>query len=147
MTKSQAAIPRVVLIYGLLGVTPFWTLAAAARLAPDWTEVLSAVVGVYAALILSFLGGARWGMAVQAPAPNPVVVGLAMTPTLAGLTLIALAHGNPRPQLLGLAAALAWSCAWDLRARALPAWYGRLRVLLTFGAVGGLVAGALIPQG
>ena len=68
MTRPQAAIPRIVLIYGLLGVAPFWTLAAAARLAPDWTGVLSATVGVYAALILPFLGGARWGMAVQAPA-------------------------------------------------------------------------------
>ncbi len=144
LSGPHVATPRVVLIYGLFGVVPFWSLAAVIVLAPNWSGVAAAVVSVYAALILSFLGGARWGLAIRAGAPDPVVIGLAMTPTLAGLAVISLAHGNPRVQLLALAGALTLSWAWDARGRDLPSWYGRLRSLLTAGAVAGLCVGALM---
>jgi hypothetical protein len=86
-------------------------------------------------------------LAVRAAAPDPVVIGMAMTPTLAGLAIVWLAHGRPRLQLLALGAALALSWAWDVRARDLPLWYGRLRTLLTAGAVGGLCIGAMMLRG
>lgn len=70
-----------------------------------------------------------------------------MTPTLADLAVISLAHGRPQPQLLALAVASTLSWAWDVRARDLPLWYGRLRTLLTVGAVSGLCAGALMLPG
>jgi hypothetical protein len=97
----------------------------------------------YAALILSFLGGARWGLIVRDASPNPVVVGLAMTPTLAALAGLVFAHGEVRLQLLAFAAALIMSWAWDVSAKDLPSWYGRFRTALTLGAVGGLCVGAL----
>ena len=146
MTGRPTA-PRAVLAYGLLGVIPFWSVAIAARLAPDWTGVAAAIEAVYAAMILSFLGGARWGLAVRDASPNPVVVGLAMTPTLVGLAILVLTHGEMRVQCLALAAALTLSWAWDVGARDLPAWYGRFRNVLTLGAVGGLCVGAMqVPR-
>jgi hypothetical protein len=33
---------------------------------------------------------------------------------------------------------------WDVRSRRLPGWYPRLRVLLTLGAVAGLIAMAIV---
>ena len=66
-----------------------------------------------------------------------------MTPTLAGLAVLAFAHGQMRLQLFALAALLALSWAWDVAARDLPPWYARLRSILTLGAVGGLSVGAL----
>ena len=147
MTAQTDLTPRAVLAYGALGIIPFWSLPAAAILAPAWAAISAAVVAAYAALILSFLGGARWGLAVKDASPNPVVVGLAMTPTLAGLAVLVFAHGEMRLQLLALAAALTLSWAWDFRANGLPPLYARLRTGLTLGGVGGLCVGVMwVPQ-
>ncbi len=143
MTERMDPTPRAVLAYGVLGIIPFWSLPAAIRLAPVWAGFTAAGVAAYAALILSFLGGARWGLALQDASPNPVVVGLAMTPTLAGLAVLVFAQGEMRLQLLALAAALMLSWAWDFSAKGLPPWYARLRTGLTLGGVGGSCLGAL----
>ena len=82
MTGPARPTPRVILTYGVLGIIPFWSLAVASVLAPNWVSVATMIEAVYAALILSFLGGARWGMAIREVSPNPMIVGLAMTPTL-----------------------------------------------------------------
>ena len=147
MTGRTESTPRAVLVYGLLGIIPFWSLPVATMLAPAWTGISAAIEAVYAALILSFLGGARWGLAVREASPDPMVVGLAMTPTLAGLGVLVFTHGEVRLQLLALAAALTLSWAWDFSAKDLPPWYGRFRTVLTLGAVGGLCVGAMqCPQ-
>jgi len=147
MTGRADSTPRAVLVFGLLGIIPFWSLPAAILLAPAWAGIFAAVEAVYAALILSFLGGARWGLAVRDSSSNPVVVGLAMTPTLAGLAVLVLTHGAVRLQLFSLAVALTVSWAWDLSAKGLPPWYGKLRSLLTVGAVCGLCVGVLqVPR-
>jgi hypothetical protein len=143
MTARTDSVPPAVLAYGVLGIAPFWSLPVVTLLAPNYTGVAGAIEAVYAALILSFLGGARWGLALQHAAPNPVTVGLAMTPTLAGLAALVFIHGQVRMQLFVLAGALMLSWAWDLCARGLPPWYGRLRSGLTLGAVCGLCVGAL----
>lgn len=143
MTDHTHSSPSGVWAYGLWGIVPFWSLPLAVLLAPSWTSVAAAIALLYAALILSFLGGARWGLAVSDPSPKSVVVGLAMTPTLAGLAVLVLMHGHVRLQLLALAAALTLSWVWDVTAKGLPSWYGRHRTWLTLGAVGGLCLGAL----
>lgn len=132
-------IPPVVLIYGVLGWIPFLAPPLAGWLIPDLRPLALDILSHYGALILSFLGGARWGLAVGKPEPSARVVSLAMLPTLVGLGLLLL---PPFPRLLGLAAALGILCLWDLRGAGLPAWYGRLRVILTVGAVAGLLFGA-----
>lgn len=143
MTRLMDGAPRAVLVYGVLGVLPFWSLPLAVLAAPAWTGLAAAVEALYAALVLSFLGGARWGPEVIDLAPDPRVVGLAMTPTLAGFAILGVVHGQPRLQLVALAAALALSWVWDLNAKGLPLWYRRLRTGLTLGAVGGLCVGVL----
>ena len=147
MTSRPGCTPPTVLIFGLLGIIPFWSVLATTLLEPAWVGISVAVEAVYAALILSFLGGARWGLAVREPSPNLIVVGLAMTPTLAGLAILTFTHGLARPQLLALAAALTLCWVWDGRAKDLPPWYRRFRSLLTLGAVSGLcVSVMLVPQ-
>ena len=147
MTGRTDPSPPAVLAFGLLGIIPFWALLGSSLLAPNWAGVAAAVEAAYAALILSFLGGARWGMAVRDTSPNPMVSGLAMTPTLAGLAVLVFTHGDMRGQLLALAAALALSWAWDFTAKDLPTWYGRFRTVLTLCAIGGLCIGAMqVPQ-
>lgn len=140
---SPPRIPRAVLAYGLLGLLPFLACPLAVALAPGLRGAAAVLLAGYAALILSFLGGARWGLAVREAAPRPEVVGLAMLPTLAGLALLTLTGVAPRLQFLGLAAALLGVCAWDIRSAGLPGWYAPLRTILTAGAVAGLAAGAV----
>lgn len=135
-------MPRVVLIYGLLGVIPFAAPALCGALWPACKPLMLLILTLYAALILSFLGGARWGLTVAASRPDPLTVSLAMLPTLVALALLVLL--TPTQACLGLAAALLLHWLWDIASSGLPAWYPRLRTILTAGAVAGLLAGAAI---
>jgi hypothetical protein len=47
-------------------------------------------------------------------------------------------------QFLALAGALALHLVWDARSAGLPGWYGRLRVVLTTGAISALLAQAAL---
>ncbi len=139
---SDPPIPRAVLVFGLLGLLPF-LLPLIGLWQPDMAPVLGSIALLYAALILSFLGGARWGMAIVPATPAAITISLAMLPTLAALGVLILFHGLVFWQLLAMAGLLIVQLAWDLLGASLPGWYPRLRILLTSGAVLGLVAGAL----
>ncbi|MFZ4690595.1 MAG: DUF3429 domain-containing protein [Polymorphobacter sp.] len=137
-------IPGVVLVYGVLGLVPFLAPPLLGAFSPAHAEVLGLVALGYGALILSFLGGARWGIEALRPAPGVATVSLAMLPTLAGFALL-LAPGLSRPtQLAAMAVLLVLHFGWDVRSAGLPGWYPRLRALLTVGAVAGLTAMALV---
>lgn len=138
MTGLRGGPSRAVLTCGLLGVVPFWSVPIARLVAPAWAGAMLVAETLYAALILSFLGGARWALAVRKDPPVASTVGLSMAPTLAGLATLILLNGHPRVQLLALAAALALAWAWDLSLASMPPWYGRFRTVLTLGAVGGV---------
>ena len=102
---------------------------------------------LYAAIILSFMGGARWGVAMMADgrrsgAPFSGFLA-AVTPALAAWAMVVpealLPFASPASvRFAVLIAAFAGLLAEDLRAvRAgeAPDWYGRLRVRLTLGVV------------
>jgi hypothetical protein len=137
---AGARMPGVVLGYGLLGLVPFLAPPLVGAVMPAAKPMAASILALYAALILSFLGGARWGLAIGRPVPDPLVVSLAMLPTLAALALLL----APEPiRLPGLAAGLALHWLWDLPSASPPAWYPALRSILTAGAVVGLLAGTL----
>ena len=99
-------IPRSVLAYGLLGLIPFLAPPLLTAAVPAHGGFLALIALAYGALILSFLGGARWGLAVANPAPGVGTITVSMLPTLAGLALL-LAPAVPRPlQLLVMAGLL-----------------------------------------
>ena len=135
--------PRVVLIYGVMGLTGFLGPPLAGLLASDHRDLALRLLIAYAALILSFLGGARWGLAVARPEPSPLTVSLAMLPTLFALGLMMLPATLQSWQIGGLILGLILHWLWDIRAKGLPDWYPGLRTLLSGGAVAGLIAGAL----
>lgn len=137
-------IPAPALILGLAGLIPFLAAAAAQwlalpLLAPE-TGLRLAVV--YGAIILSFLGGIRWGTAI-----GPYDTGrqglefpASVLGSLAGL---AAAFLPAIPGLALLIAGFLMQGLWDVMsvdAGRLPAWFGRLRMILTAGAVISLVA-------
>lgn len=137
-------IPRSVLAWGLGGLVPFLGLPLLAASVPGLSGWSDQALGLYAAVILSFLGGARWGRAVSDTAPDPRTIACSMAPSVAAWGLVLLPPDRSGLQLTGLAAALVLHLAWDLRSSGLPGWYPRLRLILTAGAVTGLAAGALV---
>ena len=144
MSPRFRPAPRVVAIYGALGLIPFWAPSVIAWSRPDLAAPMRAALAEYAALILSFLGGARWAFDVARPPPSGIVVTLAMLPTLVGLGLLL----APEPaRLAGLAVALGVIGLWDMTPGDPPEWYPSLRGLLTLGAVGGLLVGSYVFAG
>ena len=135
--------PKVVLIYGVMGLSGFLGPVLAGVLTPGYRDLALRLLIAYAALILSFLGGARWGLTVARPEPSPLTVSLAMLPTLFALGLMMLPATLQSWQIGGLVLGLTLQWLWDIRARGLPDWYPGLRTLLSGGAVAGLIAGAL----
>lgn len=145
--SRSGKIPGAALLLGLTGLLPFFAGAAAQWLAlpllpPDQGLKLAIL---YGAIILSFLGGIRWGTAIgpydsgrQSAEFSASVLG-----SLAGL---AAAFLPPIPALTLLVAGFLLQGLWDVMsvdAGRLPNWFGRLRMILTAGAVVSLVAALL----
>jgi len=132
------------------GLAPFFVCLAIAYGTPDVSALHDAAVKtflVYAALTLSFLGGARWGaeLARSPDAPNLRRMVAAAMPTVVGLA--ALLPQTPLKVALGLlilsgGIQLAWDVAAS-RSGLLPAWNARVRTVMTIA--GTLCSLALWP--
>jgi hypothetical protein len=143
-TVSTVPIPRTVLVYGLFGLIPFAAPPLISLITPAHAEILGLVALVYGALILSFLGGARWGNEVTRPVPRFGVVSLAMLPPICGLALLLATSLDRQAQLTAMAALLGLHFCWDAASTGLPGWYPRLRLLLTAAAIAALLAMAAL---
>lgn len=149
-------VPLPVALLSAAGLLPplmalFVRLAAGAHPESPLPGTIGALGLIYTALILSFLGGIWWGVAVaRVPSAElPPLVGIAVAPTIVALALIGLSLGRPMLAgiLLGLVLMATPLVDRHLRERRLvPPWWMRLRVplsmllgLLTIGL--GLTAG------
>jgi hypothetical protein len=135
-------IPQAALLLGAAGVIPFAALAllialgGAGLIAPEQAE---RILRLYGALILSFMGGAQWGLTTARP-EGPKARGLAVSvlPALFAWAAFLIPTG---PGLLALSAAflaLMLYDLWTVRRGEAPVWYGRLRVGLTLAVVAAL---------
>ncbi|WP_054111387.1 DUF3429 domain-containing protein [Brevundimonas sp. AAP58] len=117
----------------LAGLIPFVGCAALAAWGGPHRELwLFALLG-YAAVILSFLGGTRWGAALASGSPDPVTLALSNAPALvAWAALLPLPLSDPI-RLGVVSAGLASMWLWDRRRP--PAWYPALRTVATIGAL------------
>lgn len=138
---------RAAWVLGLAGLAPF-ALGAIGT----WTPLFgfsqpSAADALcdYAACILSFLGGIRWGADVRrGNEPDGMVLALSVLPSLFGWSAILMEHFTGyRWAFVLLIAAFAAQGAWDIRSAALPDWMGRLRAVLTLGALAALITAVL----
>ncbi len=113
-------------IYGLTGLLPFVAallLALLARNDDQRALGLQAFVA-YAAVILSFLGGIRWGAALTTPSFR--LLGLSVLPSLLAFGLLLL---PPREALPLFALGFAVVGGFDVLRRADPHWPGWFRTL------------------
>ena len=147
MADVDRTIPRAPLLLGLAGLLPFWGLAIGIGLAPlggTSAPALATALATYGAVIVSFLGGIRWGLATRddqrvvavqyalAVIPSLLAwaaLGLPTAWSLAALGVVALVLGPMDLQLVGTLA---------------PVWYGRLRIILSCGAGAALLLGAAL---
>lgn len=134
----DAALERRVGWLGYAGLLPLAVLSLwLAGIGADhvWRPGTILMLTGYGAVALSFLGGIRWGLALRGHA-GTAAIGPGTLPPLIGWAALV----TPVPFcFVLLAIAFAAQGAWDSFASgedgALPAWFGRLRIRLTVGAV------------
>jgi hypothetical protein len=144
MLNSLREIPRVALWLGLAGLLPFFA-AAILLWIPQGTAAADTLYGpaiAYGAVILSFLGGIRRGIAVPHGESRQASADLALSvvPSLAGWAALFMPQV---PALCLLIAGFLAQALWDVvavQAARVPQWFGNLRMILTSGAVLSLVA-------
>ena len=132
------------------GLVPFLVCLAIAYSTPDVSALHDAAIRtflVYAALTLSFLGGARWGAELARSPDAPILWRMvaAATPTLVGLAAL-LPQTPPKAALGLLMLSSGVQLAWDVAASReglLPPWNARVRTVLT--VAGTLCSLALWP--
>jgi hypothetical protein len=139
-----ASIPPAAAWVGYLGCVPFGLAAAALWVAgaPALQREIAFAMAAYGAVILSFLGGVRWGreIARQGPLPGRGPLLLSTAPCL--LAWLALLLPGPSHPLLALLLAFVVVGLLDVHEEEL-AWYARLRLVLT-AIVGACLVAALL---
>lgn len=127
--------PPVALALGIGGLIPFVGLAGVIVLNPhlpagDAWRALT----LYAAVILSFMGGVHWGRAMASDQPSHELAGYVVSVIPALVAWFAVAFMPPRPAATVMAIGFAALLLFDLAAvkrTVFPAWYGPLRIWLT----------------
>jgi hypothetical protein len=143
-------MPRVAIRLGFLGLTPLAISALISLSRHEGTALLGGMsFAIYAAVLLSFMGGARCGFELmRAPeAPSGLRLTFSALPALGGwlLALLVIAWPGAMPMETAFAGLFALQQVWDRRSAAdagAPAWYPALRQVLTGGA---MVICLLIP--
>lgn len=142
MNEPLPFLPRAALRLGFLGLVPLAVSALVSLSQHHDTARLGALsFSVYAAVLLSFLGGVRCGFELmRAPqAPDALRLVFSALPALAGWALALFVVIVPAA--LGASAAFAGIFAaqyvWDHRSltAGAPVWYPLLRRVLTGGAM------------
>jgi hypothetical protein len=141
--SGPALPPRTAVRFGFLGLAPLAVSALVSLSQHHSTAQFGALsFSIYAAALLSFLGGVRCGFELmRAPdAPDAMRLLFSALPALGGWTLALFVVFTPA--MLGVSAAFAGlfsaQYVWDHRSASdagAPLWYPLLRQVLTGGAM------------
>jgi hypothetical protein len=144
----DTALPRSAMILGSVGLTPFILLAIQTAtglpMGAGMVETAREALVIYGAIVMSFLGGIQWGLAVSSADRSDSWrrYGFSVVPTvLACLSVWLGGHSG----LVALASALTAWIIYELWCSGLgeaPQWYARLRLGLSVVAVACLVLAA-----
>ena len=142
-------IPPAAFWLGWSGVLPFAALSAALFVLDGTNAALaSKALVIYGVVILSFMGGAQWGIAISKLDSESglhlwSVLGISVIPALAGW-VAALLPLEPSLMVLAVAfLALLGFDLWTVKTRLAPRWYSNLRKQLTAAVIICLGAGAI----
>lgn len=144
---TETKVPPAALSLGFSGALPFIAGALAALpILADYRGFGLRLLLEYGAIILSFMGGVHWGVAMLRNDPDKTQLYVSVLPAL--LALPAALIGGVAGLLL-LAAGFLSLLVYDegeSRARRLPAWYPKLRRPLTAIVILSLLIGAASTQ-
>lgn len=138
---NERRIPRVALVLGLAGLIPFAASALAGFSADSATSARGLhSLAVYAAVILSFLGGVRWGALLTTPAgfDSFTAAVISVLPSiLAWLALLLPAPIMMLLLLIGLVLQYLVDSPFSPveNSAGVPLWYPSLRLILSAGAI------------
>jgi hypothetical protein len=141
--RRRDVIPVGPFILGFLGLVPFYAALLGGLFAPaPINGVAVTAFFTYGALILSFLGGTRWGFEVgsRPDGPSTVTLTFSIIPSLAALVAANSQYVSPMLGLGILMAGFLIMWAWDYgtsggSTRRWPLWYRPLRTTLSLGAI------------
>lgn len=143
---SIAAIPRPAHFLGWAGVVPFAALTGAAIYGVALPVDAGRALIAYAAVILSFMGGVQWGIALRGPAESRWLgYAASVVPALIAWP------GLFMPPPFALAGLITGFCLlilydiWTVGRGWAPGWYATLRLELTLAVV--TLLGAMIIFG
>ena len=125
---------RLAWALALAGLLPFAALAIAIALLGSGHPLQQALldaIRTYGAVILSFLGGIRWGFALRETPADPKGIGLSVLPSIVGWLALFL---PPTASLGILLLAFCAQGAWDslaIHGGKGPAWFAGIRIALT----------------
>ncbi len=144
---AASQIPRPALVLGWLGVLPFaiFTLLAITGSVIPRSMAIDALV-LYGVVILSFMAGVQWGLAMVSTSGAGIGPRLAIS-VLPALAAFGLWYSPATPALIGLAAVFLALLRYDIttsRAGVAPHWYAALRIQLTSSVVVCLMLAALL---
>lgn len=140
----RSAPPQVPMALMFGGVIPFASSAGAMFVFREDLALLNTAalwLLVYAAIILSFLGGVRWGAEVaKRERPRFAELGPATLGALVGwgMVMAGFRYGMQPWLFAGMAGALILFLIYDSISPELPIWYRRMRTWPTLGAVASL---------
>ena len=131
-------IPRPALLLGWTGVIPFALLTAASVFdIHPWSLDPTMALRAYGACILSFMGGAQWGVLLPREEGHAPFFRYAISVLPALLAFLCLLTPNT-PGLIGLIVGFLALLAYDVstvRQGLAPRWYASLRTQLTLAVV------------
>lgn len=136
--------PRGAMILGWSGVLPFVGLAAALAVGLGGPDQVSDVLRLYGSIILSFMGGVHWGVAILRNDDRLSAYAVSVVPAL---WAFALAFTPATIAFSGLVVGFVGLLIYDVGCVGrghLPEWYGRLRQWLTLAVCACLVAAAVV---
>ena len=135
----MARVSATAYTLALLGLIPFVFCAFAVATGRFGGSAWFVPLATYGAIILSFLGGARWGREMASDAARPVELILSNLPAV--VAWVGFLPGiDPALRLHWLAGGLIAVWLWDVMDA--PDWYRALRSVATAGAVICLILGA-----
>ena len=145
----QQPIPQAALWLGAFGAIPFVGLAAGGHLLGDaWRDAVVLALTAYGAVILSFLGGIHWGLAMAGTGsavgdtPSFRRLALSVLPSLIGWVSLLIPAAFGLPVLAVAFAGMLFLDHLASRRREVPAWYLGLRWPLTLAVIASIAAGA-----
>ena len=148
MSNPSTSFRRTAFTLSAAGAIPFIGLVVAmASLEAPTNSTAGLWLQTYSAVILSFLGGIRWGMAVATPAASPAPLVFSVLPALAGWAILpfAIILMPGENWYLGYAGLFALQLIWDWNSRSVPQWFREIRLLISLVVIASL-AGAWLVQ-